>query len=159
MIEENQDAGKDRATEALHGPVLREPVQGEEEVPPEEGRARVHAQGEVVQGAGEPEQAQRPVRVVPSPITGFPPPIEHRWKPGQSGNPSGRPKPLSGAIAGLIDREAAAIVRALVSQAKNGDVRAAELLFERVEGAVPKDVNHTGALGVIKVLLRKDVHG
>ncbi len=32
------------------------------------------------------------VRLVPSPHNGVIPPVEHRWKPGQSGNPSGRAK-------------------------------------------------------------------
>lgn len=29
--------------------------------------------------------------LTPSPVNGVVPPVEHRWKPGQSGNPDGRP--------------------------------------------------------------------
>jgi len=56
------------------------------------------------------------------------------WKPGQSGNPKGRPK-------GIVDKRAAlrkalgdelpAIVAAVVKAAKGGDVQAASLILSR----------------------------
>jgi len=59
---------------------------------------------------------------------------QNRWKPGQSGNPSGR-KPGSGKVAAL--REAIAehmpeMVEVLIAKAREGDVQAARLLIERV---------------------------
>lgn len=57
-----------------------------------------------------------------------------RWKPGESGNPSGR-RPGSGKVAALresIAEHVPAIVEKLVEQAKAGDAAAARLLLERV---------------------------
>lgn len=58
-----------------------------------------------------------------------------RWKPGQSGNPKGKPKGSGRQIADLraaIDEHVPAIVVQLVRAAINGDVPAARLLLERV---------------------------
>ncbi len=60
-----------------------------------------------------------------------PPP---RWKPGESGNPKGRP-PGVGAHAKLraaIAEHLPDILNKLVAQAKSGDAQAARLLIERV---------------------------
>jgi hypothetical protein len=56
-----------------------------------------------------------------SPINGQVPPPEHRWKPGQSGNPGGRPKGQS----------ITASLRALLEKEHNGK-RIVELLAERI---------------------------
>lgn len=56
------------------------------------------------------------------------------WKPGQSGNPRGRP-PGKAAVTTLresIIPHAPEIVAAMVEQAKAGDVQAARVLLERV---------------------------
>lgn len=56
------------------------------------------------------------------------------WKPGQSGNPNGRPKG-TGEVAKLragIAKHVPTIVERLVTQAEGGDVQAARLLLERV---------------------------
>src|SRR6266446_2197187 len=37
------------------------------------------------------------VSLIPSPRSGIVPPPEHRWRPGQSGNPNGRPKLIKSA--------------------------------------------------------------
>lgn len=68
------------------------------------------------------------------------------WKPGQSGNPAGRP-PGTGEVAALrakIREQVPAILDKLVKAAQGGDVQAARLLLERVlppmkaaEDAVP----------------------
>jgi hypothetical protein len=60
------------------------------------------------------------------------------WKPGQSGNPKGRP-PGTGEVAKLragIAKHVPAIIRSLVKQAKGGDTSAARLLLERVVAPV-----------------------
>lgn len=56
------------------------------------------------------------------------------WKPGESGNPKGRP-PGTGAVTKLRNSIAAhlpAIITQLVAKAKEGDAQAARLLLERV---------------------------
>ena len=57
-----------------------------------------------------------------------------RWKPGQSGNPNGRPRG-TGEVAKLrasIAAHVPEIIEQLVEVAKTGDVQAARLLLERV---------------------------
>lgn len=57
-----------------------------------------------------------------------------RWKPGESGNPTGR-TPGSGEVAKLrasIAEHLPAIITRLVTQARAGDSQAARLLLERV---------------------------
>lgn len=57
-----------------------------------------------------------------------------RWKPGQTGNPKGRPKG-TGKVAELrqaIEAKVPAIVKQLTDAALDGDVGAARLLLERV---------------------------
>jgi hypothetical protein len=57
-----------------------------------------------------------------------------RWKPGESGNPTGR-KPGAGQVAKLradIAKHVPEIVEKLTTAAKAGDVSAARLLLERV---------------------------
>lgn len=128
----------------------------------EKGRPRVHAEGQIEQANEQAEQAGSSVRVVPSPVNGQVAPLSGRWPPGVSGNPAGRPpKPLSTAANRLSDVDAGLIIEALVKEAKAGDVKAAELLFERIEGSVPKNINHSGGVGVVKVIIRRDVgvHG
>lgn len=56
------------------------------------------------------------------------------WRPGQSGNPAGRPKGI-GAVARLrasISEHVPGIITGLVNAAKAGDVQAARVLIERV---------------------------
>lgn len=59
-----------------------------------------------------------------------------QWKPGQSGNPAGRPKGsgLSGQLRAAIAKDAPAILATLIQAAKSGDVQAARVLLDR---AVP----------------------
>ncbi len=69
----------------------------------------------------------------------------YRWKPGQSGNPSGRPaiQKLSAAIRNILGQSvpgldgvtyAELIAETLAEKAAAGDVRAAEILADRAEG-------------------------
>lgn len=61
-----------------------------------------------------------------------------QWKPGQSGNPAGRPKGAGpfAAVREKIAGEMPVIITVLAAQAKGGDVAAARLLMERVYPAL-----------------------
>lgn len=61
-----------------------------------------------------------------------------RWKPGESGNPEGR-KPgttLGGKLRAAVGQDFDAIVRAVITAAKAGDMAAASLLLSRTCPAV-----------------------
>ena len=89
-----------------------------------------------------------------SPLTGFVPPPEHRFKPGQSGCPGGGwvgiepPGPalrrawdkLMKSDPGRADRIAAA----LAEQAEAGDIRAVSLIWDREEGKPKMSIEHSG---------------
>jgi hypothetical protein len=58
------------------------------------------------------------------------------FKPGESGNPAGRPKGSgnrsTSALRGLIGNEAGDIIRVLVEAARGGNVSAAKILLDRI---------------------------
>lgn len=61
-----------------------------------------------------------------------------QWKPGESGNPNGRPKgsgPFA-AVRASIAEHMPEIIATLAAQAKGGDVAAARLLMERIYPAL-----------------------
>jgi hypothetical protein len=78
--------------------------------------------------------------------------IPHRWQPGQSGNPGGRPKrtPLADACRDVLalpvpgDSEgrtyAQKIAATLAEKAVDGDIRAAQELADRAEGKARQSI-------------------
>ena len=75
-----------------------------------------------------------------------------RWKPGQTGNPKGRPpgQTETGKLRAAIGKQVAPIIKRLIELAKGGDVQAARLLLERVLPPVkpteqPVQIDITGA--------------
>jgi hypothetical protein len=76
----------------------------------------------------------------------------YRWKPGQSGNPSGRPavQRLSAAMRNILGQcvpgmngmtFAEVIARSLAKRAAAGDVRAAEILRDTSEGRPTQSIS------------------
>ena len=85
-----------------------------------------------------------------------PPPVSGQWKPGQSGNPSGRPKkkPLTDALQRVLNKlseqDAEVLVSEIVKRMATGDVGAFKEVADRVEGKVPTPIGGTDELPAIK---------
>jgi predicted transcriptional regulator len=84
-----------------------------------------------------------------------PPPVEHRWKKGQSGNPGGMKKgnSISAELNRLLEKKGAkeaakAIMEKLL---EDGDMRAAEIVLDRTEGKVTQRVENIGAQSIIVI--------
>ena len=64
------------------------------------------------------------------------PPKDTRFKPGQSGNPNGRPQGSRSkvciALDALAEGEAQEIVQAMIGKAKEGDSQAGRIILERI---------------------------
>jgi hypothetical protein len=66
-----------------------------------------------------------------------------QWKPGQSGNPAGRPKtkPFKDALKKLIEeRGLDGAAEALYAKAMTGDVPALKEIADRLDGKVPQAI-------------------
>jgi hypothetical protein len=100
---------------------------------------------------------------------------EKMWKPGQSGNPGGRPKrkPLTDAYAALLDKPipsdmarqlkldesttyAQVIAMSLVREAVKGKVNAAAEVADRVEGKITQPISGAdgGAIQIVSTIPR-----
>jgi hypothetical protein len=75
------------------------------------------------------------------------------WKPGQSGNPGGRPKgklideALEELLLGNDSELALAIAKKLLARAKAGEVKAIQLVAERVQGKPKRQIELSGPDG------------
>lgn len=78
-------------------------------------------------------------------------PKEARFKPGQSGNPAGRPKKLPAIdelLSNVPEADFQAIIKKLVSQAKAGNIRAAEVLLDRIYGRPRQSMEVAGQMTI-----------
>lgn len=65
------------------------------------------------------------------------------WKPGQSGNPNGRPRKipaLDSLLSKIPESDFQKVIDALVAKAKKGDVRATEVLLDRSYGKAKQEL-------------------
>ena len=81
------------------------------------------------------------------------------WKPGQSGNPKGRPPKgdtMTEALKEKVDKEA--VAEKLYAMAMEGDIAALKYIYDRVDGKPREsvDLNHSGG---INVTIGKDFRG
>lgn len=98
-----------------------------------------------------------------SPINGQPPPQNtHGWKPGQSGNPAGRqPISLTAMLRRALAKQAPgqtaktvgeALIESAISTAMLGDARMMVEILKRIDGEVPRAMQHTIGLSVAQVM-------
>lgn len=84
------------------------------------------------------------------------PPVEHQFKPGQSGNPKGRPPKLprlDDLLSEILGEEkdgmtaAEAILKRIRQQAAQGNLKAAEMLLDRAYGKSTQPIELSGKDG------------
>lgn len=125
------------------------------------------------------EQAKPPPvnpNPAPSPRNGLPPPVEHQFRPGHSGNRGGRPKGSSTLMPMLREMARGAVYAEDGEVIKYGDKaeQAAQLfidavmrgdkdavvalvhLIDRTDGPVEKRIEHSGELTTKRVVIDRD---
>lgn len=76
------------------------------------------------------------------------------WKPGQSGNPNGRPKskPMTDELKTLLSQDKGAdftaILKRAITEAKSGDFRYFKEIIERIDGKVIEQIDLTADVNV-----------
>ena len=90
-------------------------------------------------------------------ITKLPPELQANiWKPGQSGNPGGRPKrkPLTEALQAILDNpeEVMAVCKAQMKRAKKGHVDSFTAIRDTVEGK-PSGDDKSGSNVAVEILI------
>lgn len=89
-----------------------------------------------------PEEQAKNRRNGVSPVNGIAPPADHRFKPGQSGNPGGRPKgrSITAELRDMLDSEkdGGSLAKAMAAKAfefaQKGDFRFWNAILERLDG-------------------------
>ena len=88
-----------------------------------------------------------------------------KWKPGQSGNPSGRPKGsinltnrLRAALAARDGVRADKIIESLLDKAEEGDARHLIEVFNRIDGKVADKVEQDTELRVVVKYVKEGIH-
>jgi hypothetical protein len=106
-----------------------------------------------------PRKQVNPTDAEAGPRRGNPDKTEpHRFKPGQSGNPAGRPKgrSLTAVVREMLDEALddkdprpaiERIVKTLLKLAESGDLDAAKLLFDRTDGPVKAKEDGSASIG------------
>jgi CO/xanthine dehydrogenase Mo-binding subunit len=89
-----------------------------------------------------------PLRTVGGTVTGRKDNLKP-WKPGQSGNPGGRPKrDLAAEIArAIFEQDSEAITRAFAAELKKGNAKVFAALADRAYGKPRQQVEHVGEDG------------
>ena len=86
------------------------------------------------------------------------PPREGQWKPGQSGNPGGRPKwkPISDELRRFAEQEGIVkgVALAMYAKAEKGDVSAANFIADRIEGKVAQSIGGSTELGPVRLVMK-----
>lgn len=84
------------------------------------------------------------------------------WQPGQSGNPAGKPKGskhfqtlFKEAVVKIAEGEADSddklIVRKVITKAKEGDLKAAEMVMDRTDGKITEDEKGGNVFNIVVV--------
>lgn len=94
------------------------------------------------------------------------PPEEHRFKPGQSGNPKGRPKgtSITARLRKVVEEDDAgkvadALVKSAIDAAKTGDFRFWKEIVDRLDGPIVVKQEHSGTGVPISVIIERPAGG
>lgn len=84
--------------------------------------------------------------------------LRNQFKPGQSGNPSGRPKkkPITELLEQIANdpKAMAKIKAALIEHLIRGDIPTVNLMADRLEGKVTQTLEHTGRMTLEQLIIQ-----